>query len=115
MSTRLDRWLGNQTEAREADTLREIAADPTEVATKRNGAALPGTIVVRIVAGNRDARVQRGAASESVAGDVTILAAAGADLRRGDLLQAPGGVVYRVTFVYPKQEWRLECAAEVVG
>ena len=115
MSSRLDRWIGNQVAHREADTLREIAADPTDVAIKRNGAALPGTVTVRIVAGNRDARVRGGAASASVAGAVTILAAAGTDLRRGDLLQAPGSVVYRVTHVYPGQEWRVECAAEVVG
>jgi hypothetical protein len=110
----LTTWLGNGIAGREADTAREIAADPTTVAVRRNNATLPGTVTVRIVAGNRDARLTRGAASESVAGAVTILAAAGADLRRGDLLQAPGGVIYRVTFVYPEQNWRLEAAAEVV-
>jgi hypothetical protein len=58
--------------------------------------------------------VRGGAASESVAGAVTILAAAGTVLKRGDLLQAPGSVVYKVGYVYPGQEWRVEAAAEVV-
>jgi hypothetical protein len=115
MTSRLDRWLAPRLAARAGDTLREIAADPTVVSVKRNGAALPGTITVRVVASNRQATERQGAASQSTAGDVTILAAAGTTLLRGDLLQAPGSVIYRVTFVPPGQEWRVEAAAEVVG
>lgn len=112
----LTAWIGNQTTAREADTLKERDADPTVVTVRRAGAALPDTLTVRFVVGvgNRQAGlVQRGAASQEATGGVTVLAAAGTDIRRGDLLIA-GSAVYRVTWVFPGQEWRLEAAAEVV-
>lgn len=110
----LANWLGSAPGGREADTAKEIAADPTTVAVKRAGVVLPHTLIVRIVADDQG-QTRRGAASQSTTGAVRILAAVGTDLRREDRLQAEGGSVYLVTFVPPGQEWRLEAQGEVVG
>lgn len=113
-TTRLDRWLAPRLANRAADTAREIAADPTTVAVKRGNVVRPGTLVVRIVPASQVAE-RRGAASQAAAGAVVIVAAPGTDLQRGDLLQSEGsGIVYRVTYAPPGQEWRLECLGEVV-
>lgn len=112
MSTRLDRWLGNQTESREADTLREIAEDPLTVAWWRAGVQI-GTLTVRAVASNRQAYPRQSDGSESVVAGVTIVAPAGTALHAEDRLQAEGSVVYRLTSVLPDQRWRTEAAAEV--
>lgn len=113
MSSRLDRWLGNQTESREADTLREIAEHPTPVTWWRGGVQI-GTLTVRAVAGGARVAYPRSSdGSESVVASVTIVAPAGTVLHAEDRLQAEGSVVYRLTSVLPDQRWRTEAAAEV--
>lgn len=107
-------WLGNGIAGREADTLREIAADPTEVTRVRDGAA-DAALTVRIVPGGLMARGRQSEVSAATVKPLSILAAAGTDLRRGDLLADGAGNVYRVTWVTPGQEWRVEAEAEVVG
>ena len=111
-TSRLDRWLAPRLATRARDTEREIAAQPTEVHLWRGGVDIR-TLTVRVVTPGGGAPGRRGEGSESTAGTVTIVGEQGEDLRKGDRLQAEGGIVYLVTYVAPGQRWRVEAAAEV--
>lgn len=111
----LTNWLAPARALRAADTLAEIADDPTVITVRRQGRATDLTLTVRILrAGARASRAVRSEASAQVQSDVTILAPAGADLRKGDRVRvAADGSVYRVAFVMAGQEDRVEADAVV--
>jgi len=108
-------WLAPARAARTADTLAEIADDPSVITVRRTGRAEDLTLTVRILrAGQRASRAVRSEASAQAQSDVTILAPAGSDLRKGDRVRvAADSSVYVITFVMPGQEYRLECDATV--
>lgn len=113
--SRLDRWLAPKVAAsRAADTAREIAADPTVVMVRRTGRPTDATLTVRILrVATRSSQEVRTTETAGVRAAVTILAPAGTDLRKGDRLRDSAGNVYRVEFVMPGQEYRLEVDAVV--
>lgn len=111
----LANWLQPARDGRANETQRVIDVDPTTVTRRRTGAADSTPFVVRIVTSNRAIRESQGGNSGGVVADVTIIAPVGTDLRRHDLLRAASGALYRVLFVAPEQEWRVEADAVVEG
>lgn len=107
-------WYASAVAERNADTLIEINDDPTTVAVQRAGVDR-GTLTVRLVPVGTHVNVARGDISAAVTETVGVVAPAGTDLVRGDLLAVTGGAVYRVRFVLPGQKGRIEAEAEVVG
>ncbi len=112
---RLDRWLAPKVSAsRIADTAKEIAADPSAVTVRRTGRGTDLTLTVGIKrVGTRGSRPVRTTETAGVQTDVTILAMPGTDLRKGDRVRDAASNVYRIEFVMPGQEWRVEADAVV--
>lgn len=102
-------WVGAPALAgRAADTQKEIDADPTD-ATVIRGKVVVGTFRVRIVAANRAPRLIQTEGAAARQADVAVIAMPGTDLRAGDRLKTTKpGEFYRLTFVAPGQEWRVE-------
>lgn len=111
----LANWLRPARDTRANDTQRAIDADPTTVTRRRAGVADSTPFTVRIVTSNRAIREGQVGNSASVVADVTVIAPTGTDLRRHDLLRAASGALYRVLFVAPEQEWRVEADAVAEG
>lgn len=111
----LTNWLQPARDARVNDTQRVIDADQTTVTRRRAGVADSTPFTVRIVTANRAIRERQVGNSASVAADVTVIAPTGTDLRRHDILRTAGGALYRVLFVAPEQEWRIEADAVAEG
>lgn len=108
-------WLQPAIDARANDTQRVIDDDPTTVTRRRANVADSTPFTVRIVTSNRAIRESSMGNSAGVVADVTIIAPVGTDLRRHDLLRTADGALYRVLFVAPEQEWRVEADAVVEG
>lgn len=108
-------WLATGRDTRANDTQRVIDADPTTVTRRRAGVADSTPFTVRFVTGNRASRESQTGDSTGAVFDVTVIAPAGTDLRRHDLLRTAGGALYRVVFVAPEQEWRVEADAVAEG
>lgn len=106
-------WLAPARDLRSADTLAEIADDATALTVRRQNRATDLTVTVRVVPGGTLATSVIGDASEETQARVTILAPAGTDLRKNDRAHDPAGNVYRIAYVAPNQDWRVEASAIV--
>ena len=103
-----------RTDALKGHTAVTVALDPTTV-TVRRGAGTLGPYTVRIVAAE-EGRTVRSEGGVSIQADARIIAEAGGYVpRRGDRVKADTGQVYRVEYVAPLQDYRVEVDAVYEG